>query len=219
MSFLLHLLHEGDHFVDIGANIGSYTILAGGVSKARVTAIEPISTTFEYLKRNIALNGLGKRVCANQVGLSDKVGSLRFSTDLDTVNHVLAEGEDINSVEVPVTLLDDLIGGDVPTLIKIDVEGHELSVLRGGDNTLRNLRLLAVIMETNGSGSRYGVLDDQLIETMRAHGFSPFGYNPFTRKLFDVTRYGGNTVFIRNRKQVEERLKEARRFQLINGEL
>ena len=219
MAFVLHLLRPGEHFVDVGANVGSYTVLAGGGVKARVTAVEPIPATFVHLQRNVALNGMNDRVRCCQVGLSDKPGLLRFSSGLDTVNHVLAEGEDLSGVDVPVTRLDDLLGQDVPVLIKIDVEGHELAVLHGGMSVLGDQRLMAVIMETNGSGERYGVSDDQLIAVMRAHGFAPFGYDPFRRRLVDVIAASGNTVFVRDAVAAEARVKAAPKFWLVNGEI
>lgn len=217
MAFVLHLLRPDEHFVDVGANVGSYTILGGGGAKARVTTVEPIPQTFAHLRRNVALNGLLDRVRCCQVGLSDKPGTLRFSSGLDTVNHVLIEGEDLPCVDVPVMRLDDLVSEDAPVLMKIDVEGHELSVLRGAPKILDDQRLLAVIMETNGSGAHYGVSDDELIAVMRKHGFAPFGYDPLARRLVGVSIVSGNTVFVRNRAAVELRVKAAPRFALVNG--
>lgn len=217
MAFVLHLLQADEHFVDVGANVGSYSILAGGAAGARVTAVEPIPATFAHLQRNVVLNGLGESVRCCQAGLSDVPGVLRFSVGLDTVNHVLAAGEDLPGADVPVMRLDDLVGQDVPTLMKIDVEGHELAVLQGGRRTLKDARLLAVIMETNGSGARYGVSDDALIAVMRECGFAPFGYDPFRRTLRDSVPANGNTVFVRDRAAVEARCRTARKFRLVNG--
>lgn len=219
MAFVLHLLQPDEHFLDVGANVGSYSILAGGVARARVTTLEPIPATFAHLQRNVVLNGLDERVRCCQAGLSDAEGVLRFSVGLDTVNHVLAEGEDLPGVDVLVMRLDDLVVEDVPILMKIDVEGHELAVLRGGGRTLRDARLLAVIMETNGSGKRYGIADDVLIAVMKECGFAPFGYDPFRRRLKDSARENGNTVFVRDREAVEERCRTARKFRLVNGEI
>jgi FkbM family methyltransferase len=219
MAFVLHLLRPGEHLVDVGANIGSYTILAAGGAKAQVTAFEPIPSTFSHLQRNVLLNGLSEQVQCFQAGLSDAPGSLRFSSGLDTVNHVLALGEDLASVDVPVLCLDDVVKQNAPTLMKIDVEGHELSVLRGGSKTLADKRLLAVIMETNGSGARYGVGDEQLLKVMHEHGFAPYGYDPFKRQLIDVSASNGNTVFVRGKAEVESRVKSAQRFKLVNGDI
>ena len=151
----------------LGANIGSYTILAGGGVGARVTAVEPIPETFAHLERNVVLNRLSTQVRTCRLGLSDQTSVLRFTTGLGCVNHVLTEGENVPGIDVPVMRLDELVGQDVPLLVKIDVEGHERSVLLGGERTLSDTRLLAVIMETNGSGAHYGYSDEELMNIMR----------------------------------------------------
>jgi FkbM family methyltransferase len=217
MAFVLHLLRTDDHFLDVGANVGSYTVLAGGAAGAHVTAVEPIPETFAHLELNLALNGLAGRVRACQCGLSDVSGALRFTKDLDCVNHILAQGEYLPAIEVPVRTLDDLVGSDIPVLIKIDVEGHERSVLLGASRTLAEPRLLAVVMETNGSGARYGISDAELVSLMQGHGFSAYGYDPFDRRLIDASQVDGNTVFVRDRATVESRLRDSKRYRLING--
>jgi FkbM family methyltransferase len=219
MGFVLHLLRPGDHFLDVGANVGSYTVLAAGAVGASVTCVEPIPATFAKLQRNIGLNGLSTTVNAWQGGLSDAAGTLRFTEDLDMVNHVVAEAEIAHSVAVPVTTLDDLVGDNVPVLIKIDVEGHERAVLLGASATLADRCLLAVVMETNGSGARYGVGDEQLSGLMLAYGFAAYGYDPFGRRLIDAKYGDGNTVFVRDRALVEVRLRDAKRYRLINGSI
>lgn len=220
MGFVLHLLRPGDHFLDVGANVGSYTVLAGGAVGARVTAVEPVPATFAALLRNVALNGLGERVRSCQAGLSGETGTLRFSSDLDTMNHVLAEGEVCPSVEVPVFRLDDLVGSDVPTLIKMDVEGHELAVLRGAHATLTGPSVLAVVMEiSDGSARRYGANVGELFVLMREFGFSPFRYDPFERGLMDWAGGSANAIFVRDRAAIEARLGSAPVFKLVNGEI
>ena len=219
MAFVLHVLRPSDKFIDVGANVGSYTVLAAGAVGSRVFAVEPIPTAFGSLRRNVELNGLGERVLCWQGGLSDRRTTLRFSSELDTVNHVLAVDEDQPNIEVPVTTLDDLVGEDVPTVIKIDVEGHELPVLRGGQRVLADRRLWAVIMETNGSGARYGVEDQELFEVMHQHEFVPYCYEPFKRQLFAGRSDSGNTVFVRDINAVSERIRTAPMYALINGSI
>lgn len=219
MAFVLHLLREDDQFIDIGANIGSYTVLAAGAARARVISVEPIPATFSHLKRNVILNGLSEQAACHQVGLSDAAGTLRFSADLDTVNHVVTQHERIPAIEVPVIKLDDLSGVDSPALLKVDVEGHELAVLNGAHANLAKQSLLAVVMETNGSGERYGISDESLRSLMRQHGFAPFSYDPFRRALLPASVVHGNTVFVRDRPAVESRLRSAPRFTLVNGNI
>jgi FkbM family methyltransferase len=219
MGFVLHALRPEDHFLDVGANIGSYTILAGGGVGARVTAVEPIPETFAQLERNVLLNSLGKRARTCRMGLSDKKAVLRFTEGLGCENHVLSENEAGSFVEVPVMSLDELVGDDIPRLIKIDVEGYERSVLRGAQRTLSDRRLLAVIMETNGSGERYGVNERDLVGVMKDYGFSPLQYDPLERSLMDMPQDACNTIFVRDQGLLEERVRTARRYRLINGDI
>ncbi len=136
MGLVLHALRPGELFLDVGANIGSYSILAAAGAGSQVFAVEPILQTFADLTANIRVNSLDRLITAHRVGLSDKPGTLSFTTRQDTVNHVLAAGEDADSEEIIVTTMDALCESQVPTLIKIDVEGHELAVLTGAEKTM-----------------------------------------------------------------------------------
>ena len=217
MGFVLHSLRADDLFLDVGANIGSYTVLAAGAVGACVISVEPIPSTYSHLQMNVLLNGLTDRVDLHRLGLSSEGSELRFTADQDTVNHVMAEGEDGQSIRVPVICMDELLAGSVPRIIKIDVEGHEKAVLEGGRNTLSDSGVAAVVMEMNGSGVRYGVSDDELLELMRAFGFSPCGYDPVARRLRDWDPRNGNAVFVRDRGAVDSLVRQARRYRLVNG--
>ena len=78
MAFLLHLLRKNDLFVDVGANIGSYTILAGGAVGARCISVEPVKSTFEKLEDNINLNRLSVNAQALNIGIDNKKSVLKF---------------------------------------------------------------------------------------------------------------------------------------------
>lgn len=88
MAFTLHLLRAGDLFDDIGANVGSYTVLAAGVCRARVVAVKPSAVAGAALAKNIALNRLGDRVSVEAAALGNSIEELAFSTGQDTTNHV-----------------------------------------------------------------------------------------------------------------------------------
>lgn len=62
MAFLLHLLCPGDTFLDVGANVGSYTVLAAGALGAHAIAVEPIPAALATLQDNLALKAIGDRV-------------------------------------------------------------------------------------------------------------------------------------------------------------
>lgn len=216
MAFVLHVLREGDGFVDVGANIGSYTILAGGAAGARCISIEPVPGAFGHLLDNINLNNIGDRVTALNIGIGKERGVLRFTSGLDTVNHVLAGSEGgREAIEVEVERLDDVLSGFEPAIIKIDVEGFETNVIAGAERVLSRPSLCAVIMELNGSGERYGFDENQLHEHMLEYGFKTFRYLPFERRLVALNgknAHSGNTLYIRNEEETSLRLARAPKF-------
>ena len=104
MALVLHALRPGDRFVDIGANVGSYSMLAAATG-AEVMAFEPIPATCRWLQRNVAVNALDESVHVLNQGVGRAKGVLRFTAGLDTVNHVVAENESAaGALEVPVVL-------------------------------------------------------------------------------------------------------------------
>jgi len=80
MGFVLHALCPEDLFVDAGANVGSYTVIAAKVCGARVLAFEPIASTMNALNDNIRLNDISDLVETRQLALGEKVGTLTFSS-------------------------------------------------------------------------------------------------------------------------------------------
>ena len=221
MSFLLHVLRPGDTFVDIGANVGAYTILAAKNAGANVISFEPIPPTFEKLQRNVEANQVMEKVDLRRYGLSDKAGTLRFTMTMDAINHVLREDEVANSadtVEVPVGTLDGLLKDQRPALIKIDVEGFEWPVLNGAGSILASPALKALIIELNGSGGQYGYSEDKIHEKLLSHGFIPYSYEPFSRQLKVEPGYYGhnNTIYIKDAEWANLRVKAARKYNILN---
>ena len=223
MGYLLHTLRSEDNFVDIGANLGSYTVLAGAVVGASGQSFEPIPATYSKLVENIRINHIEGRMSAFNIGLGEKVGAIRFTSDLDTVNHALSEDENsISSVIVDVTTLDIALKDIQPNFIKIDVEGYETQVLKGAAKTINNANLHSVIMELNGSGSRYGFDEKDILTMMLDAGFSTFSYDPIFRKLTNLNgknRLSGNTIFIRDQALVRDRIHSAPKFRIFDRDI
>ncbi len=212
MAFVIHLLRRGDLFVDIGANIGSYTILASGHVGANSIAVEPVPQTFEHLKANVRINNLDAQVTLHNVGIGEAEGVLRFTAHLDSVNHVVSNDEVVNSIEVPIRTLDSLLHARAPKCIKIDVEGYERSVLNGAEAVLGCNEIDAVLLELNGSGVKYGYSDGETHGVMLKLGFTPCRYEPFSRRLTELTEVhfqGGNTLYVKNISRVRDRLTNA----------
>jgi FkbM family methyltransferase len=208
--FLLHGLREDELFVDAGANVGGYTVLASGVARADSIAIEPVDSTFRMLLANLRLNGIADRVEALNVGLDERPGALRFSTDRDSLNRVLLDDERLPAAVVETTTLDSVLGARAPAILKLDVEGYELPVLRGAARCLADPRLRAVIVELNRSGARFGHSDREVDACLRSHGFEPCSYDPSARRLERGRRQGQNAIYVRDLERVRSDLAEAR---------
>lgn len=219
MGFVLHMLRPEDLFMDVGANVGSYTVMAAGAVGASVIAVEPLPSTFAKLQANILYNDLMDRVDAQCCGLSSSTGELLFTSSLDTMNRIALPGETRPTVKVPVRTMDELCAGRVPRVLKIDVEGHEASVLAGGHATLAAAGVDAVLMETNDSGAKFGVSDRSLIETMRSHGFTACTYDAIKREIRPTDKGAANTVFVRDLIATGARCKAAARYSLVNGSI
>jgi len=223
MLFLLHLLQEGDHFVDIGANVGSYSMLAAGVRNATVIAIEPVPSTFAKLNLNLRINNLQSRVESKQIGVAARDGTARFTVDKNCTNHIVDEDQETaDSIEISTETLDGICGKKIPTLIKIDVEGFETEVINGGEQTLRSPELLAVIMELNESGNRYGYDESSLVARMIDFGFETASYDPFTREITSLNGKcltSGNTLFIRNKDEIQSRIEQASKIKIDSQQL
>lgn len=214
MAFVLHLLRKGDAFLDVGSNVGVYSILAAGRG-ANVLAIEPVPATYEQLLDNIHLNRFQGQIDARNMGVGSELGELQFSTQTGPTNHVLTQGEPTDhAVTVAVDALDTIATGWGPTMIKIDVEGFEANVIRGATSLLAQNSLQAVLIELNGLGARYGFSDADIHAQLLKHGFSPTLYDPVARRLHALEdhRTEGNTLYVRASVDVERRLREARPF-------
>jgi FkbM family methyltransferase len=219
MAFVLHLLGPGDLFVDVGANVGVYTVLAAGAAGAHAIAVEPSPDTFAQLKRNVQLNGLDERVALHNLALSDTPGSARFTRGLGAMNR-FAGAADGDTCEVPVTTLDALVGDRAASLLKIDVEGYETLVLRGAEEFLARPSLRAIVMETNGSGAERGFDEAALSASLVQRGFSLCRYEPFSRTLTVTGAVGGfgNSLFVRDLDAVRAQLARAPKHR-VHGQL
>jgi len=201
MMLPLHFLREGDLFLDIGSNIGSYTVLASGVRRATTWAFEPDPETIRVLRRNVELNGIQDRVTIHELALGDTDGEVSFTRGLDTVNHVATNGE-TNVHTVPARRLDKLIGANRPLMIKMDVEGFEEPVVRGAKGLLADDSLKVIELET---------LTEEIETTFNRHGFARAYYDPFHRALSSTPAKmpASNAVFVRDWDFVAARLASA----------
>ncbi len=215
MSFLLHFLRDEDLFVDIGANIGSYTVLAAAHTGASVISIEPVRKTFDHLINNLLVNNIRSKVELVNSAVGSTNGFIDFTSDLDTINHV-ATGRESRTTQVKVQTLDSIVEARRPILLKIDVEGFETEVIKGGEGVLLSKNLMAVIIELNGSGARYGYDEKGIDQKLRAFGFLPHSYNPMRRIFDSMNLVGGyNTIYLKDVAFALNRVSSAPKFQVL----
>lgn len=221
MSFVLHMLRPDDLFVDVGANVGVYSVLAGAVG-AQAVAFEPIPTTVTRLERMIRVNEVADRIRVCAVGVGSAAGDLLFTADRDTNNRVLVEGDaGGDAISVEIVALDEALSGESVRMLKIDVEGYEPAVIEGAGRLLSSSSLEALIVETAGHGAQFGAAQDEVLTTLGAYGYEPVDYDPWSRRL---TRSGRsvrreNTIFVRDVDRVQSRLLAAEAFSLWDLEI
>lgn len=133
MKILKKLIHVGDTVIDIGANIGFYTLLFRSIvgKTGNVISFEPEPKNFALLKKTISVNkfenvniyqkAVGNKNSKTKIKLSDKIGSHQISNTGD--------------IEIDCIRLDDYINS--ADFVKLDVEGYEIEVLKGMPNLLR----------------------------------------------------------------------------------
>lgn len=188
MRFVLDALTPGDLFVDIGANVGSYTVLASKVFGARTIAVEPDPDTAKALRRNIEINGIEDRVRVVEAALGATDGTLSFTVGRDTVNRVAIPG-DAKVRDVIVRTLDDVLDGEAPKVILIDVEGFEAEVFRGASGTLAGAKPEAIITES---------LDRDVLRILGSAGFKVAQYDPDLKAVCRSQRYlSSNSLMVR----------------------
>lgn len=192
--FLLHHLKQDDLFVDIGANVGHYTLLAAGICNAEVIAFEPIPSTFSKLEKKLELNNLSQKVAAYNIAISEEDSILNFTKDNNVMNSI-ALNHETDVVKVQVKKLDN-----IPTLLKINVEGYEYFVLKGGTNLLKSEKLKYIIIELNFSTLKFGHTNQEIYEFLLSFDFIPIQYDIENKKTVEIESFNKekfNTIFIK----------------------
>jgi FkbM family methyltransferase len=181
LSFVRRHLKPGTVFLDVGANAGIFTVLAGKRVGAtgRVHAFEPGEAAQSLLRQNIALNRLSN-VTVYEGAVSNHCGMTKLAVAQDTALSSLAKTEHPNQSvkecrDVPVITLDEYVaqkGIQRVDLIKIDVEGAEKWVFEGADRLLTStpgLTILFEAFELNARGFNYSTAE--FLEGLLKRGF------------------------------------------------
>lgn len=203
MHFLMDFLQPQDHFIDVGANVGVYALLATSVPGVRVLAMEPSSLAYRRAEENIELNRLQDRVTLVREAAGKARATGYITMGLDAMNSLLEEGADGPAERVPVNTLDLVCSEhklDRVTVIKVDVEGWETDVLEGALDLVYS-RGPALIVEVN---------DPEGLETLRKRfGYECVSYLPAQRALVRTNLgvfKGRNAILVKDFEAAESRL-------------
>ncbi len=186
---LLRHLKPGDTFVDVGGHFGYFTLLAARLvgPAGRVVAFEASRSTYAVLAANVRSQA---HVTAHHLALSDRQETVSFfefpvmyneynSLDIEQFRHEKwFAAFPPQKIDVPAARLDDVAARDglQPAVIKIDVEGAELQVIRGAADTLRRQRPL-VVMEYLAP-DRHNTAHRQAAALLRGLGYASFAPAP-----------------------------------------
>jgi len=181
-SLFKELVKKGMTVVDVGANIGYYTLLAARLvgEKGRVFAFEPDPHNFELLCKNVEINGFGEIVVPVQKAVSSKSGKIKLFQDKRNLGgHSLSEAnvDKYSFIMVDVTSLDDFFknqSGKVD-LVKMDIQGSEMGALEGMKRVLSESKDIMILTEFWPAGLKNaGSSADAFITKLLEYGFLIF---------------------------------------------
>jgi FkbM family methyltransferase len=148
------LIRPGMVVVDVGANIGMYTLYAARLlaSRGKVYSFEPAPRTFQILKDNVQVNGLLELgvVELRQVAVTDKAGAAHLAVFADDCGHntLFFDGDNVQHVSVSTVTLDQALAGEKSIdIVKIDAEGSEPLILRGMRQILDHNPRIRILLE------------------------------------------------------------------------
>lgn len=206
-----------DVLVDIGANVGMYSIWAAATRGVRVISFEPESQNYALLNQNIFINGLSGQISAYCMAIAEKSGFDKFYLGRFEAGgscHTFGEALDPNLAPIKAQFsqgcfaapLDELVEAGVtppPTHIKVDVDGLEHAVVAGMAGTLHHPALKSVLVEINGNLAEHQAImahmaeigfhvdDRQRAASLQTEGFFKGAGNViFWREAADAERLG-----------------------------
>jgi FkbM family methyltransferase len=205
LAFVDKYLEEGDVFIDIGSNIGLFTILAAkkvGVN-GKVLSFEPCSKTYKRLLQNIELNNFTNIIDPIQHAVSDISGETELKLadgGYDAWNSLAmpSAGVNYNIERIKTISIQDLENQfsfiSKAKLIKIDVEGWEMNVLKGGQEFFANADSPDLMVEfTEENAKNAGYTCKQLYSYLENLGYRIYKYDSINNKFLS---YNSSNEFV-----------------------
>ena len=168
-------ISSDDIFYDIGANVGVYTCFAGNIiDPDLIFAFEPHPENADRLDQNLELNDISAQV--ERLALSHESGTaeleIRESGEVGVGSHSLSTGHSQRTIEIPTAQGDEVIDDKFsPTVMKIDVEGAEMNVLRGFEESISNCRVVYCEIHPQNL-THFDSTSEQVHDYFEEHGFA-----------------------------------------------
>lgn len=186
IAIVQYVIKPGDIVLDIGANIGFYALMEADLvgASGHVYAIEPDTRNLALLEKNVALNEFQDRITIHPGGMSDHDGIEKMyvaqKTNLNTfvspddhaflAPHLVADTADIHMTSIDAFVQKHNIK---PTMIRMDIEGYEVEVLRGARETLAGAETFAILMELHPDAYSPDHSLEAELRYLFDHGFEP----------------------------------------------
>lgn len=214
-NLVVENLHRGDVFLDIGANVGFFSLVAARIvgAEGRVVAFEPVPALANLLRKTAEANGLGNLdIVEAAVAQSNGKASIAAMRD-SAYSHLVDGAREIDSshgawrsTEVTTICLDEFVPrfiGRAPRLIKMDIEGAELEALAGATKVLSDPHGPDVICEVGVPHlARFGHSPRDVFAWFADYGYAAF--NPTSAqpmRVEDLSEHEYNVFFTRRRRE------------------
>ena len=156
-DYILKNIDCFDTYVDVGACIGEYCVWLSSLGK-EVYAFEPVQANYQGLIENVSINNQEENIKAYNVGLGKDEGMVHFDIFSTVTGSSRISEDQTKKANVKIEVLDQVLNesqipDDRKVIIKLDVEGMEVEVLKGAKNFLKRMSFIGVIYEHSFAGA------------------------------------------------------------------
>lgn len=214
-NLIRDFVREDDHVADVGANMGFYTIwFTKFIRTGTIHSFEPDERNFNRLRKNVEANRGADRVYLNKIALSNRNGTVNFTTGFDGENHISGTAGE-NVITIRSQTLDEyclLNGIDLLSYVKVDIEGFEYDFLEGASEMLSGKRIEIIQIEINRSLANSGRSVEELLTLVGNAGYSLCRYNVKLKRIevIGYTKERENYLCVSDLAMVNDRLSAKR---------
>jgi FkbM family methyltransferase len=180
LSYLVKQLPKDSIMLDIGAFAGGYSLAVSSYfPESKIYCFEPVKNSYDKLIINILRNKKEEKIFPYRYALTDKLGKVSMTNDQSTGNHIVPDNKVVakNLENIPAITLDSfIIEHNIANIhfLKCDVEGHELSVINGAEQSILKYKPIIYLEIQKEWTSRYGYNPIDLINRMKAIGYKVY---------------------------------------------